>query len=191
MRSRWWAAPVLAAAVIGLAACGSSASTSTSSTPAATPAASAGTSSSPASTSGSMIKSAKTKLGTILVNSQGFAIYMFGPDTATKSMCTGSCATYWPPVRGPVTALPGSNLRPKLLGTIKRPDGTTQATYDGHPLYTYVADKKAGVATGQGTNLSGGKWYVLAPSGRIVTASAGGAAAPASSPSTSSGGYGY
>jgi predicted lipoprotein with Yx(FWY)xxD motif len=191
MRNRWLAVPVLAAAVIGLAACGSSGSSSTSSTPAATPAASAGTSSSPATTSGSMIKTAHTSLGTILVNSKGFAIYMFGPDTATASKCTGSCATYWPPVKGPVTALPGSNLRPKLLGTIKRADGTTQATYAGHPLYTYVADKTPGVASGQGTNLSGGKWYVLAPSGKIVTAAASGGSAPSSSPSTSSGGYGY
>jgi predicted lipoprotein with Yx(FWY)xxD motif len=139
-----------------------------------------------------MIKTAHTSLGTILVNSKGFAIYMFGPDTATTSKCTGSCATYWPPVKGPVTALPGSNLRPKLLGTIKRADGTIQATYAGHPLYTYLADKSAGVATGQGTNLSGGKWYVLAPSGKTITASGGGGAAPQPSTSTSSsGGYGY
>jgi predicted lipoprotein with Yx(FWY)xxD motif len=192
MRNRWLAVPVLAAAVIGLAACGSSGSSSTSSTTPASPAAAGGTtSSSPATTSGSTIKTAHTSLGTILVNSKGFAIYMFGPDTATTSKCTGPCAGYWPPVKGPVTALPGSNLRPKLLGTIKRADGTTQATYAGHPLYTYVADKSAGVASGQGTTLSGGKWYVLAPSGKIVTAAASGGSAPSSSPSTSSGGYGY
>jgi predicted lipoprotein with Yx(FWY)xxD motif len=188
MRSRWWAAPVLAAAVVGLAACGSSASTS-STTPASPAAAGGTTSSTPASTSSSMIKTAHTSLGTILVNSQGFALYMFGPDTATASKCTGGCATYWPPLKGPVTALTGSNLRPKLLGTIKRPDGTTQATYNGHPLYTYAADKSPGQATGQGLNISGGKWYVLAPSGAIITASA--ASAPSPSTSTSSGGYGY
>jgi predicted lipoprotein with Yx(FWY)xxD motif len=139
-----------------------------------------------------MIKTAHTSLGTILVNSQGLAIYMFGPDTTTASKCSGSCATYWPPVKGPVTALAGSNLRPKLLGTIKRADGTTQASYAGHPLYTYAADKSAGMTSGQGLNVSGGKWYVLAPSGKIITASAGGGATPQPSTSTSSsGGYGY
>jgi predicted lipoprotein with Yx(FWY)xxD motif len=188
MRSRWWVAPVLAATAIGLAACGSSGSSTSSTTP-ASPAA-AGSSTTPASASSSTIKTAQTSLGTILVNSQGFALYMFGPDTATSSKCTGSCATYWPPVKGPVTAVAGSNLRPKLLGTIKRADGTTQATYDGHPLYTYAADKSPGQATGQGLNLSGGKWYVLAPSGKIITTAASSGSAP--SPSTSSsGGYGY
>jgi predicted lipoprotein with Yx(FWY)xxD motif len=195
MRSRWWAAPVLAAAVIGLAACGSSGSSTSSTTPASPAAAGGTTSSTPgtSSTSGSTIKTAHTSLGTIVVNSQGFAIYMFGPDTATASKCTGSCATYWPPVKGPVTALPGSNLRPKLLGTIKRADGTIQATYAGHPLYTYKADSSPGQASGQGLNVSGGKWYVLAPSGKIITAAASSGSAPSPSPSTStsSGGYGY
>jgi predicted lipoprotein with Yx(FWY)xxD motif len=192
MRNRWWAAPVLAAAVVGLAACGSSASTS-STTPAAPAAAGSSSSSSAPATSSSVIKSAHTSLGTILVNSQGFALYMFGPDTATASKCTASCATYWPPVKGPVTAAPGSNLRPKLLGTIKRSDGTTQATYAGHPLYTYAADKSPGQATGQGQNLSGGLWYVLAPSGKIIKGkgSGGGAAPQPSTSSSSSGGYGY
>jgi predicted lipoprotein with Yx(FWY)xxD motif len=190
MRSRWWVAPVLAATAIGLAACGSSAANTSSTTPASPAAAGGTTSTTPASASGSTIKTAHTSLGTILVNSQGFALYMFGPDTATSSKCTGSCATYWPPVKGPVTAVPGSNLRPKLLGTIKRADGTIQATYDGHPLYTYAADKSPGQATGQGLNLSGGKWYVLAPSGKIITMAASSGSAP--SPSTSSsGGYGY
>jgi predicted lipoprotein with Yx(FWY)xxD motif len=192
MRSRWWAAPVLAAAAIGLAACGSSAANTSSTTPASPAAAGGTTSTTPASASSSTIKSAHTSLGTILVNSQGFALYMFGPDTATSSKCTGSCATYWPPVKGPVTAVPGSKLRPKLLGTIKRADGTIQATYDGHPLYTYAADKSPGQATGQGLNLSGGKWYVLAPSGKVVTTAASSGSAPSPSPSTStSGGYGY
>jgi predicted lipoprotein with Yx(FWY)xxD motif len=141
-----------------------------------------------------MIKSAKTSLGTILVNSQGMALYEFALDTPTTSKCTGSCATYWPPVKGPVTAVPGSNLRPKLLGTIKRPDGTIQATYNGHPLYTYAGDHTAGVASGQGKNLSGGLWYVLAPNGKIITAmapSSGTSPSPSPSTSTSSGGYGY
>src|SRR5215469_18432133 len=175
MRSRWWAAPVLAAAVIGLAACGSS-SSSTSSTPAG----SAG------SSSGSQIKTASTSVGTIMVNSAGHAIYWFAIDTPTKSNCSGSCATLWPPVTGPVTAAAGASL-PGTFGTITRADGTTQATYMGHPLYTYAGDSSAGVVTGNGKNLSGGFWWAMTPSGSKPKAGA----APQPSTSTSSGGYGY
>jgi predicted lipoprotein with Yx(FWY)xxD motif len=182
MHSRWWAAPVLAAAVIGLAACGSS-SSSTSSTPAA-PAGS--TSSSAPAASGSQIKTASTSVGTILENSSGHAIYWFAIDTPTKSNCTASCITYWPPVKGPVTAAAGVSL-PGTFGTIKRADGTTQATYMGHPLYTYVADS-AGQVGGNGKNLSGGLWWAMTPSGSKPSAGA----APQPSTSTSSGGgYGY
>jgi predicted lipoprotein with Yx(FWY)xxD motif len=167
MRSRWWAAPVLAAAVIGLAACGSS-SPSTSSAPAAQ----AG--------SGSGIKTASTSVGTILVSPAGKAIYWFAIDTPTKSNCTGSCLTYWPPVKGPVTAAAGVSL-PGTFGTIKGAGGTTQATYMGHPLYTYVGDSSAGQVSGNGKNLSGGLWWAMTPSGSKPS----GGAAP------TSGGYGY
>ena len=167
MRSRWWAAPVLAAAVIGLAACGSS-SPSSSSTPAG----------SGSTASGSQIKTASTSVGTILENSSGHAIYWFAIDTPTKSNCAGSCVTYWPPVKGPVSAASGVSL-PGTFGTITRADGTTQATYMGHPLYTYVADS-AGQVGGNGKNLSGGFWWAMTPSGSKPSAS-----------TSTGGGYGY
>jgi hypothetical protein len=71
------------------------------------------------------------------------------------------------------------------FGTITRSDGKTQATYDGHPLYTYVGDTSAGMTSGNGKNLSGGLWYAMTPSGSKP------AAHPSSSSSTSGGGYGY
>jgi predicted lipoprotein with Yx(FWY)xxD motif len=115
----------------------------------------------------------------VLTNSAGFTLYWFAPDTSTTSKCTGSCATYWPPVKGPGTA--GSGVT-GTLATITRSDGTTQVTYDGHPLYTYVGDTSPGENKGNGQNLSGGKWYEATVSG----------AAPAASTSPSSaGGYGY
>jgi predicted lipoprotein with Yx(FWY)xxD motif len=184
---RIWSAAGLAAAVLALAACASSSSSSSSSSPAAqssTPAAAAG-SSSPAAATGSMVLSRTINGTMVLTNSKGFTLYSFGPDTSTASNCNGSCATYWPPVTGPVTAGPGVT---GTLGTITRADGTIQATYDGHPLYTYVADTAPGQDKGNGLTLSGGLWRDVTVSGSAAAA----AVAPAASPSShSAGGYGY
>src|SRR5580700_8853178 len=110
----------LAAVALALSACASSASSSSS-----TPATSAG---------GTTVNMTTINGTAVLTNSSGKTLYWFAPDTSTTSKCTGSCATYWPPVTGPVTA--GSGVT-GTLSTITRSDGTTQATYDGHPLYTY------------------------------------------------------
>ena len=99
---------------------------------------------------------------TVLTDAKGFTLYWFAPDTANRSACTGTCAAYWPPVRGPATAGPGVTGR---LATIKRPDGSIQATYDGHPLYAYVGDTGPGQANGNRLNLNGGLWYEVAASG--------------------------
>ena len=99
---------------------------------------------------------------TVLTNANGRTLYWFAPDTATRSACYGTCAAYWPPERGPVTAGPGVTGR---LGTITRSDGPVQATYDGHPLYTYIADTAKGQANGNRLNLNGGLWYEVTPSG--------------------------
>ena len=141
----------LAAAVLAVAACGSSSSSSgttaaagTSSTPAA------GASSTPAaSSSGSTLMATTIGGKQVLTNAAGFTLYWFAPDTSTTSKCTGSCATYWPPVKGPATA--GSGVT-GTIGVITRPDGTKQATYDGHPLYTYVGDSAPGQNKGNGLN---------------------------------------
>jgi predicted lipoprotein with Yx(FWY)xxD motif len=83
-------------------------------------------------------------------------LYWFAPDTGTKSACYGSCASYWPPVTGPLTAGPGVH---GTLGTIQRTDGSTQETYNGHPLYTYAGDSAPGQANGNNLNLNGGLWH--------------------------------
>jgi predicted lipoprotein with Yx(FWY)xxD motif len=173
MGKRWPALVGLAAAALMIAACGSSSSTG-----AAAPAAT--TSNAPAA-SGSALKTTTIGGVTVLTNAKGFTLYWFAPDTSTTSKCNGQCATFWPPVKGPATA--GSGVTGKLA-TITRADGTVQATYDGHPLYTYKGDTAPGQDKGNNLNASGGLWH-------DVTAS--GAAAPASSQSTSSGsgGYGY
>jgi predicted lipoprotein with Yx(FWY)xxD motif len=133
--------------------------------------------------SGNTLRSAKVGGAMVLTNAKGFTLYWFVPDTASKSKCNGSCAVFWPPVKGPATLAAGIK---GTLGTITRSDGSTQATFDGHPLYTYKGDSKPGVATGNGLNLSGGIWHEVTVSG----------AAPAPAPSmksssSSGGGYGY
>jgi predicted lipoprotein with Yx(FWY)xxD motif len=92
----------------------------------------------------------------VLTNSRGFTLYWFAPDTPTSSRCTGSCAQYWPPVTGRPQAGPGVTGR---LGEISRPGGEVQATFDGHPLYTYIGDSGPGQAHGNGLNLNGGLWH--------------------------------
>ena len=92
----------------------------------------------------------------LLTDAKGLTLYWFAPDTSTKSACYGSCAAYWPPVTGTPSAGPGVTGQ---LGTINRTGGTKQATYDGHPLYTYIGDSAPGTASGNNLNLNGGLWH--------------------------------
>jgi predicted lipoprotein with Yx(FWY)xxD motif len=92
----------------------------------------------------------------LLTNARGYTLYWFAPDSPNKSACYGSCASYWPPVAGNAAAGPGVTGK---VGTIDRTDGTTQATYDGHPLYTYIGDSAPGQNGGNNINLNGGLWH--------------------------------
>jgi predicted lipoprotein with Yx(FWY)xxD motif len=105
---------------------------------------------------GGTLTTAKVGGVNVLTNANGLTLYWFAPDTSTSSACTGSCAIYWPPVPGSPTAGPGVTGR---LGTIKRSGGGLQATYDGHPLYTYIGDRGPGQANGNDLDLNGGFWY--------------------------------
>ena len=159
-------AVAVAAAV--LAACSSSGTSSSSG---------GGSGSHAAATGG--LKTAKIGGATVLTNAQGFTLYSFAPDTPTKSNCNGTCAQNWPPAKGPASARGVKGT----FGTIKRSDGSTQAAFDGHPLYTFVGDTAPGQAKGNGLNAAGGLWHEVTTSGT---------AASSSSPSDSgSGGYGY
>ena len=121
----------------------------------------AGNSSTTVSSAGSALKSTTIKGATVLTNSKGFTLYLFVPDSSTKSVCNGSCAAYWPPVKAPVTA-PGIK---GTITTITRADGSKQAVYNGHPLYTYIGDSKPGQATGNNVTNSGGLWKEIVVSG--------------------------
>ena len=97
----------------------------------------------------------------VLTNGKGLTLYWFAPDTPTTSKCYGVCVGYWPPVTGTPSAAPGVTGE---LGTIKRSDGTTQITYNGHPLYTYVGDTAPGQAFGNNLNVNGGLWHEVTAS---------------------------
>ena len=99
---------------------------------------------------------------TVLTDASGLTLYSFAPDTAAKSACYGSCAAYWPPVTGTPSAGTGVTGQ---LGTITRTGGATQATYDGHPLYTYIGDSAPGQDSGNNLNLNGGLWHVVPVAG--------------------------
>jgi predicted lipoprotein with Yx(FWY)xxD motif len=176
----------LAALAIALSACASSSSSSPAASGSTTPPASTGAGAGASSASAGTVGMTTISGTAVLTDASGKTLYWFVPDTSTTSKCTGSCATFWPPVTGPVTA--GSGVT-GTLGTITRSDGTKQATYDGHPLYTFSGDTAAGQAKGNGLNESGGLWYEMEVSGATPAAvPAGGATSTASS---GSGGYGY
>ena len=100
---------------------------------------------------------------TVLTDAEGYTLYWFGPDTAMKSACQGSCARNWQPVTGPATWDPGVT---GTIGAIVRPGGSLQATYDGHPLYTTTADTGPGQTRGNGVWSHGGEWHeVTVPGG--------------------------
>ena len=112
-----------------------------------------------------------TNLGKILDNGQGRTLYLFQADSGTKSNCSGACATNWPPLTSSNPTV-GKGASASMVGTSKRSDGTTQVTYNGHPLYTFKGDSSPGDTSGQGVNAFGGLWYAVSPAGQQVTASA-------------------
>ena len=100
---------------------------------------------------------------TVLTDDEGYTLYWFGPDSATKSACQDSCARSWPPVTGPATWRPGVT---GSIGAIVRPGGALQATYDGHPLYTTTADTGPGQTKGNDVWSHGGEWHEVTVPGR-------------------------
>lgn len=140
-----------------------------------------------AATTTGKISLANTSAGRVLVDPRGRTLYVFAPDSRGHSTCTGSCAAYWPPAPGADAAHGETKAVTATLGTIKRADGTSQLTANGYPVYTYVGDHARGQANGQGTNLSGGLWWVVSPAGARVTTKT----APSSAGTSSNGRGGY
>ena len=118
--------------------------------------------------SGSRVGVGKSPLGRILVDSKGITLYDFPPDKGTTSVCYGACAALWPPLTTKGKPVAGPGVRAALLGTTKRKDGKLEVTYNGHPLYYFVSDRKPGQTTGQGLNQFGGPWWVISPEGKEI-----------------------
>ena len=164
---------------MAVAACGGSSSSHAA-------AASPSKSSSPSGGSSSSLSIATTKgpMGTYLTGASGRALYLWVADKGDKSVCSGACASVWPPVTTKATPSVSGDAVSSDLGTTTRSDGTKQVTYKGHPLYYYVADKSSGQTTGQGSNSFGAKWWLVAPSGSSIISGRSSSSIP------SSGGYG-
>ncbi len=174
----------IAALALGLAAC---ANNSSSSAGAGGLYGGGATSAPAAATTAAAIQTGKVPgVGTVLTNSDGQTLYLFQADTGTKSTCSGECASLWPPVTttGDATATMGATS--SMLGTTTRDDGTTQVTYNGHPIYTYSGDTTSGQANGEGLNTYGGLWYAVTTSGTAAMSSGSGN----SGGNSGNGGYG-
>jgi predicted lipoprotein with Yx(FWY)xxD motif len=145
--------------------------TPTTSATAAAPAATTTTPSTPATKSISLSVRTLPTVGAVLVNAAGHTLYTFAPDQHSKVTCVSSCAMLWPPVKlaSGETAAGPPQLKASLLGSDPDPEGGNVATYAGWPLYTYAADSAAGQDNGQALEADGGRWYVIAPSGKVIT----------------------
>lgn len=107
-----------------------------------------------------------SKLGKILTDAQGRTLYLFTKDSSAGSSCTGACLGVWPAFDSNGAAQAGNGVSPTLLGTAS--GSAAQVTYNGHPLYYYVGDTKAGDTNGQDLNQFGGSWYVVSAAGAQV-----------------------
>jgi predicted lipoprotein with Yx(FWY)xxD motif len=169
----------LAIAVLAVAACTSSAGGATS--------AGGGASNGGGTTTTAAIVGSESSptFGMVLTGPNGMTLYTHAGDSATSSTCTGACATAWPPLetKGQPTAKAGITGQ---LGTLTRPDGTTQVTYGGLPLYYWQGDTKAGDTTGNGV-----EGFSIAMVGGSTPAAKPSVAAPAPSEPSSGGKYGY
>ena len=156
-------------ALIALTGCGSSSNSSSSSSGGAygsEESASKPTASNSANGAAITVGSA-SGVGKILVDSEGMTLYYFEKDKqgGSKSACYGPCEAGWPPVTSEGKPQAGEGAQASKLGTIERKDGTTQVTYAGWPLYTFVEDKKPGEDNGTDSKAFGASWYPLHANG--------------------------
>lgn len=116
---------------------------------------------------GKVITTADSQFGPMLFDETGQAIYLFDKESSPTPECYDACAVAWPPVLTQGTPVANADVRPDLLGTTPRTDGSMQVTYAGHPLYFYVNEGKNEVRC-HNVNGFGGLWLVVTPSGQAA-----------------------
>jgi predicted lipoprotein with Yx(FWY)xxD motif len=115
------------------------------------------------------VKTRHVSLGTIIVDGKSHTLYLFEKDKGGKSKCSSACATAWPPLLTKGKPKASGSVKASKLGTTKRSDGTTQVTYGGHPLYTFIGDHNTpGKTTGEGSKAFGAEWYVVGTNGKKI-----------------------
>jgi predicted lipoprotein with Yx(FWY)xxD motif len=124
--------------------------------------------------SGTVVSTASTSLGRILVDSRGRTLYLFEKDRSGKSACSGQCAGFWPPLIASGTVRAAGGAKASLIGRTKRSDGRMQVTYNHHPLYRFTKDTRKGQTQGEGVNAFGAHWYAVSPAGKKVQKGGGG-----------------
>jgi predicted lipoprotein with Yx(FWY)xxD motif len=122
-----------------------------------------------------------TSLGKVLVASNGRTLYLFTHDKRNKSLCSGQCASFWPPLTVSAKPVAGAGIKASMLGWTKRSNGKLQVTYNHHPLYFFKLDKKSGQVNGEAVDHFGGLWGAVSAKGAAVKKSA---AAPATTTSS-------
>jgi len=119
----------------------------------------------------------RTPDGLVLAAPTAFAthrsLYALTFDRPRAATCVGPCAAIWPPLLTTRKALAGRGIQRRALGILRRPDGTRQVTYHGHPLYFFAFDLGPGAPSG----LTGGEylvdqhahgvWWLVAGNGRV------------------------
>ena len=149
--------------------------------------------SSTSSTSGTVRAMRNSRYGVILANSGGLSLYRFVLDRKGVSRCSGACVVTWFPllVKGAAKPSAGTGASAKLIGTIRRANGTRQVTYAGFPLYLYAGDTRPGMTAGEGLLSSKARWYLVNVRGALVTRPASGSPSPGTSTTTTTSGGGW
>lgn len=112
-----------------------------------------------AQTSKRVVKQGSSRLGTVLTANSGLTLYTLSAETHGTFICKGGCLASWHPL---VVARGVKPTGPVALGTVKRPDGRRQVTFQGRPLYTFDSDSKRGDANGEGFK-DVGTWHAAKP----------------------------
>lgn len=112
------------------------------------------------------VQTGETDLGSIVTDTEGRTLYVFGADENGESTCYDDCAATWPPLTVDREPVAGESLDDSKLGTTERTDGTVQVTYGGQPLYYFASDAAPGDTNGQGI---GDIWFVVSPDGDTIS----------------------